>query len=80
MKMVAPRSLQGQVADFIDDEDLGSDIDAHAAFELSLPVSSAEIPNQIVRGHEVGGVADPIAVSAKAIQDGFSRRCVDQSG
>jgi hypothetical protein len=49
--------VQRQISHFIDDQDPPRKKDAQAPVDRALLVSPAEIGNQIVRGHEVRGLA-----------------------
>src|SRR5947207_6532880 len=49
--------VQRQISHLVDDEDLRSQVNAQAAVEPSFPVSTPEIGEQIVRGHEVSGLS-----------------------
>ena len=49
--------VQRQISHLVDDEDLRRKIDAQAPIKPAFPVSAPEIGDQIVRGHEVGGLS-----------------------
>ena len=49
--------IQRKIAHFVDDQNLGRQIHAHAPIQASFAIGSTEIVDQIVCGHKVGAEA-----------------------